>query len=61
MIEPDDDELAPGVEVDDVAGDHPGVDDVTDDSGLALAAERLGHVDLLRTDREAPSASLEIR
>src|ERR1700693_2323196 len=48
---PDDDELAAGVEVDDVAGDHSRVDDVADDSGLALAAECLGHVDLLGTDR----------
>src|SRR5260221_124440 len=55
----DDDELAAGIEIDDVTRDHPDVDDVADDAGLALTAELLGHMDLLRTDREAPAAPLE--
>src|SRR4051794_11528503 len=56
---PDDDELAAGVQVDDVAGDHPDVDDVADHSRLALAADALDHVDLLRTNRESPAVALE--
>src|SRR2546427_10950574 len=49
---PDDLELTAAVELDDVAGHHPGVDDVPDAArlGMGAAARRrsgFGHVDLL--------------
>src|SRR5207244_13085042 len=60
----DDAELAPGVELDDVAREHADVDDLADPARLAgsirLALLALvQHVDLLRPDRELPSAPVE--
>src|SRR5205807_8310725 len=60
----DDAELAPGVELDDVAREHPDVDDLADPAclrgppGLALLL-LVQHVDLLRSDRELPPTALE--
>ena len=54
----DDDELAAGVEVDDVAGDHPELDDFTHDSGLAVPIVVVVHPNLFRPDvRRRPSRS----
>src|SRR3954469_9563617 len=60
----DDDELSPCVELDDVAGDHPRVDDFRD---VAAFHARTGigrltfgeHADLLWPDREAAAVALE--
>src|SRR6266568_3982697 len=61
---PDDLQLPAAVELDDVAGHHPGVDDVPDAAGLGVRAglcsrSGFGHADLLGTDGEAPAAALD--
>src|SRR5215469_8031845 len=56
---PDDDELAAGVEVDDVARDHADVDDLPHRSGLPAAAALVRHSDLLRPDRDATAVALD--
>src|SRR6476620_1019193 len=55
----DDDELAAGIEVDYVAGDHPDVDDLANGTRLAFSAAFVRHPNLLRPDREAPAVALE--
>src|SRR5919108_5284672 len=60
----DDLELAALVQLDDVAGHHPGVDDIPNVAGLGVrVAARSGpgfsHVDLLRPDGEAPAGTLD--
>src|SRR5437899_1195498 len=61
---PHDLQLAAAVEVDEVAGDHPRIDDVADAAGLRLAAAgrcraRVVHADLLGPDSEALAAALD--
>src|SRR6266568_1107691 len=55
----DDGQLAPGVELDDVPGEHADVDDVANTSGLAVSALLEMHPDLLRTDCELSAVPLE--
>src|SRR5205085_104275 len=48
------------VEVDEISGDHPHVDDLADDAGLSVrSAVVVEEIDLLRADRDAPPAALE--
>src|SRR6476620_11092430 len=60
----DDGKLAAVVKVDDVPGEHAGVDDVTDPAGggvlvVTACAAVVGHADLLRPDGERAAGALE--
>src|SRR5438132_5861401 len=56
---PDDAELAPGIELDDVSREHADVDDVANPPKLAAAAFVEVHPDLLRAHGELPAVPLE--